>query len=83
LFWGRIEGSEKDYYIALGLNFKGYYEFPVKSFYWCTSDFKFAKLDEIDPEYGLSEKDEFGSTKVNKDKEGNVIPPKITIDNVR
>jgi len=29
-----LEGSEKDYYIALGLNFKGVYEFPIKKFFW-------------------------------------------------
>ena len=47
LFWGRIEGfplnfickslligTEKDYYIALGLNFRGVYEFPTKTFYY-------------------------------------------------
>jgi radial spoke head protein 9 len=45
VFWGKIEGSlplvlfeflgsDNDYYIALGLNFKGVYEFPIKKFFW-------------------------------------------------
>jgi radial spoke head protein 9 len=29
-FWGRIEGIDKDYYVALGLRFKGEFEFPKK-----------------------------------------------------
>jgi len=51
LFWGKLEGSDKDYYIALGLNFRGVYEFPTKTFYYSTSEFKFAPLPDIDPEY--------------------------------
>lgn len=51
LFWGRIEGVEKDYYIALGLNFKGQYEFPTKKFFWSSNDFKFAELPPINPTY--------------------------------
>ena len=35
-FWGRVEGVEKDYYIALGLQLKGEYEFPKKKFFWCS-----------------------------------------------
>ena len=35
MFWGKIEGSGGDYYIALGLNFLNFYEFPHKTFfYW-------------------------------------------------
>eukprot|EP00831_Metopus_contortus_P047935 TRINITY_DN3885_c0_g3_i3.p2 TRINITY_DN3885_c0_g3~~TRINITY_DN3885_c0_g3_i3.p2 ORF type:complete len:117 (+),score=29.16 TRINITY_DN3885_c0_g3_i3:135-485(+) len=37
LFWGRIRGEVRDYYIAIGLVYKGYYEFPFKKFYWTTS----------------------------------------------
>lgn len=51
LFWGKIEGTEKDYYIALGLNFKGQYEFPIKKFFWSSNDFKFAELPAVNPEY--------------------------------
>lgn len=34
LFWGKIEGIASDYYIAIGLNFRGYYEFPLKKYFW-------------------------------------------------
>lgn len=34
LFWGKIEGSGGDYYIALALNFLNFYEFPHKTFYY-------------------------------------------------
>ena len=54
LFWGRIRGNayfftllglQKDYYIALGLKYKGFYEFPFKKFYWATSgSYKFEPL---------------------------------------
>lgn len=37
-------GLVKDYYIALGLRFKGQLEFPAKKFYWCNDEFKFAEL---------------------------------------
>ena len=50
--WGKIEGTVKDYYIALGINYNGEAEFPSKTFYWCSSrNFNFAELpkpkDEI------------------------------------
>jgi radial spoke head protein 9 len=52
LFWGKIEGIKKDYYIAQGLNFKGCYEFPMKTFYWCSgADFNFAKFTEVKSEF--------------------------------
>jgi radial spoke head protein 9 len=34
MFWGRIRGMQKDYYIAIGLQFLDQYEFPAKRFYW-------------------------------------------------
>jgi len=37
LFWGRIRGVQNDYYIALGLNYKSYFNFPLKKFYYATS----------------------------------------------
>ena len=44
-FWGRIEGVERDYYIALGVNDKGEYEFPKKRFFWCSSmNYTFSEL---------------------------------------
>ena len=35
--WGKITGMYNDYYIAMGLNYKGKYEFPQKVFYYTTS----------------------------------------------
>ena len=36
----------------MGLNFKGCYEFPRKTFYWCSGvDFNFAKFTEVKTEY--------------------------------
>ena len=29
-----LSGTLKDYFIAIGLTFKGYYEFPLKEFFW-------------------------------------------------
>mmetsp|Transcript_16183 Transcript_16183/g.18576 ORF Transcript_16183/g.18576 Transcript_16183/m.18576 type:complete len:304 (+) Transcript_16183:34-945(+) len=50
LFWGRIEGTVKDYYIAVGLQLN-VYEFPRKKFYWSSNDFVFKELPEINLEY--------------------------------
>lgn len=36
-FWGKIIGIEADYYIALGVNYTGHYEFPQKLFYYTSS----------------------------------------------
>ena len=36
-FWGKIIGVEKDYYIALAINFKDHQLFPKKKFYFCNS----------------------------------------------
>jgi len=51
LFWGKVEGSTKDYYLAVGLNFRGYYEFPNKRFFWSSSDFSFSELPPLNLEY--------------------------------
>lgn len=51
LFWGKIEGLTKDYYIAVALKFKDQFEFPMKKFYWSSNNFIFKELPEIDPEY--------------------------------
>ena len=38
----------KDYYIALAIMYKGNYEFPQKTFYWCSSgSFTFAEMPEL------------------------------------
>ena len=50
LFWGKIKGSTRDYYIAQALNYKQQYEFPYKLFFWCTSqNWKFVELSAINP----------------------------------
>lgn len=51
LFWGKIEGIERDYYIALGVNFREQYEFPSKKFFWSSTEFKFAELPAVNAEY--------------------------------
>ena len=37
LFWGKILGTKNDYFIALLINYKGHYEFPIKTFYYASS----------------------------------------------
>lgn len=51
LFWGRIRGTNHDYYIALGLCFQNQYEFPTKRFYWSTNNFCFTPLPYTIPQY--------------------------------
>ena len=52
LFWGKIQGVKLDYYIAIGLHFKGKFEFPSKKFYWAKNDqFEFEELPEMNLEY--------------------------------
>ena len=47
LFWGKIMGAEKDYYISEALYYKGN-KFPKRKFYFCTSsNFSFSELPEI------------------------------------
>lgn len=48
-FWGKITGEDSDYYIALGVNYKGHYEFPEKIFYYATPNFEFDVLPETFP----------------------------------
>lgn len=48
VFWGKINGVKFDYFIAVGLNFRGKIEFPTKKFYWAKSDtFEFDELPEV------------------------------------
>jgi len=44
-------GIVKDYYIALGINYRGYKEFPSKQFYWATPNFIFLPLPTARPEF--------------------------------
>jgi len=47
-FWGKIEGIKNDYYIAMGLQFRNMYEFPVKTFYWALSgEFIFREMPDL------------------------------------
>ena len=47
-FWGKIEGIKNDYYIAMGLQFKNMYEFPVKTFFWALSgEFIFREMPDL------------------------------------
>ena len=47
-FWGKIEGIKNDYYIAMGLQFRNMYEFPVKTFYWAlSSEFIFKEMPSL------------------------------------
>lgn len=48
-FWGKILCEEFDYYIALGVNFKGHYEFPEKLLYYSLPNFEFVPLPETFP----------------------------------
>jgi len=38
LFWGKINGINKDYFMAVAVTYTGKFEFPDKKFYWCLSD---------------------------------------------
>ena len=49
-FWGIIYGSEKDYYIAKALYYKGYPQFPKKKYFFCSSsNFIFSELPSLNP----------------------------------
>ena len=53
LFWGRVSGMTKDYYIAMGVTYSGKYEFPEKRFYYATSNnFEFVAFPEINTQHG-------------------------------
>lgn len=49
LFWGKINGVEKDYYISIAVYYRGHPGFPLKKFYFCTStNFNFSLISEIE-----------------------------------
>ena len=51
-FWGILYGSEKDYYIAKALYYKGYPYFPKKKYYFCSSsNFIFSELPSVYPHH--------------------------------
>lgn len=48
LFWGKIIGTVKDYFVAVALDYTGQRDFPKKVFFWCSSSsFIFAQLPEV------------------------------------
>lgn len=50
LFWGKINGINADYFIAVAVTFTNTYEFPQKAFYWTlstTPDFKFKEMPAL------------------------------------
>jgi radial spoke head protein 9 len=53
----------KNYYVALGLNFRGEEEFPAKKFFWCSSgNFIFAELPECNSNQDIKSRLEGMST---------------------
>ena len=56
-FWGKIFGTDADYFIALGINFKDNYEFPQKKLYFTSStNYTFTPLPET---FEYHDKDNF------------------------
>ena len=52
LFWGKINGVKNDYYLALAVTYEGYFEFPLKKFYWCLSnDFTFRETPDLNDQH--------------------------------
>ena len=48
LFWGKIIGIEKDYYVAVAIYYKEYHLFPKKKFFFCNSaNYFFSELPEV------------------------------------
>jgi len=55
LFWGKIIGIEKDYYVAVAVFYKDYNLFPKKKFFFCnSSNYFFSELPEV-MEYHLKD----------------------------
>jgi len=52
LFWGKIIGLQRDYFIAMGVIYKERYEFPEKKFYYASSqDFVFKKFPKLEDQH--------------------------------
>jgi len=50
LYWGKIRGLSRDYFVAMGLKYRGQYEFPLKRFFWCNSvTWAFSELPSVNP----------------------------------
>ena len=50
-FWGKIIGAEKDYYISKALYYKGSQNFPKKKYFFCSSNFIFSELPDVQPHH--------------------------------
>jgi len=49
LFWGKIIGLQRDYFIAMGVIYCERYEFPEKKFFYASSsDFVFKKFPKLE-----------------------------------
>ena len=47
MYWGRVDGLNAEYYIAMGVTYTDKFEFPEKRFYWASSaDFRFKPFPE-------------------------------------
>jgi radial spoke head protein 9 len=56
VFWGKLIGISKDYFIAMGIRFQNCYEFPEKVFFWASSlDFTFQQFPQLNDQH----KDEY------------------------
>lgn len=54
VFWGKIEGIKNDYYIAMGMQFRNMFEFPVKTFYWALSgEFFFREMPDLTEQHDV------------------------------
>jgi radial spoke head protein 9 len=50
-FWGKVFGSQADYYIAYGIkDYEEQFEFPAKQFYFANEDFVFKPLERLTEE---------------------------------
>lgn len=71
MFWGKIIGLNKDYYVAMGTSYTDKYEFPEKRFYWALStDFKFQAFPDLNVQHReayCAQKIDFADSAANKD----------------
>jgi len=52
LFWGKIMGTNQDYYVAMGVTYRAQYEFPTKTYFWATSkDYTFKKFRSLNDQH--------------------------------
>ena len=61
MFWGRVSGVTANYYIAVGLQYSGRYEFPQKKFYWCSpkNDFVFEAFPSLNDYHSKPDNNEY------------------------